>query len=217
MPAISAVIWPPLNGASRRSDSAWNLDRFSSSLSPGISLSSTAFARGSASRSTIGVSSEKCARDAGAAAAGLGASAGAGGDSVAVSGFASTGCASGFGVSSVAALGSAGAVTVSSAGMSSENFPARSAACVWVPINSNDSRIDMATPHLAPWRWTPDQVRGDGDGKVIAPHACANSFVPTIPTTVTAMKHACTRLTLSPNSSTPPMMTPTAPQPVHTA
>jgi hypothetical protein len=154
LPISSAVIWPPLNGASRRSDSAWNFDRFSSSLRPGISLSSTAFARGSASRSTIGVSSEKWARDAGAAAVGggAGASVGADDESTAVSGFVSTGCASGFGVSSPAALGLAGAVTVSSAGMSSENFPARSAACVWAPINSNDSRIDMATPHLAPWR-----------------------------------------------------------------
>ncbi len=48
-------------------------------------------------------------------------------------------------------------------------------------------------------------------------HPCANSLVPTTPITISAMKAACTPLTLSPKKIMPPMITPTAPRPVHTA
>ena len=48
-------------------------------------------------------------------------------------------------------------------------------------------------------------------------YACAKTFVPTIPTTVSAMKQAWIPLTLSPKRRTPPMMTPIAPAPVQMA
>ncbi len=47
--------------------------------------------------------------------------------------------------------------------------------------------------------------------------ACAKTLVPTMPTTVSAMKQAWTPLTLSPNRMTPPMITPIAPAPVQIA
>jgi hypothetical protein len=50
-----------------------------------------------------------------------------------------------------------------------------------------------------------------------APQACAVNFVPTTPITISAMNIACTVEIRSPNRIVPPMMTPTAPRPVHTA
>ena len=86
---------------------------------------------------------------------------------------------------------------------------------------SPESQSDDAGP---PWTLPRPAPTNDGRGRLGglpgAPatcQACAKTLVPTMPTTVSAMKQAWMPLTLSPNRMTPPMITPIAPAPVQIA